>query len=87
MPFTNCTSQTNKTEVDNVSDLDIVMSMYSLIEYSKNYTKISISLWQHHKDGSSNSIKNSVSFTFKAKITENRPADVYTKDSRRTKIH
>ena len=65
----------------------MVMSMYSLIEYSKNYTKILISLWQHHKDGSSNPIKNSASFTFKPKITGNRPADVYTKDSRLTKIH
>ena len=31
-PFISCISKTNKVFIDNVADLDIVMSMYSLIE-------------------------------------------------------
>ena len=36
-PFTNCMSEINNTKVDIAKDLDIVMSMYNLIEYSNNY--------------------------------------------------
>ena len=40
----------NNTQVDNAKDIDIVMSMYNLIEYSDNYSKTSGSLWQCCKD-------------------------------------
>ena len=43
-PFTNCISEINNTQVDNAKDLDIVMPMYNLIEYSDNYSKTSVSL-------------------------------------------
>ena len=36
-PFTNCISKINNTPVDNAKDIDIVMPMYKLIEYSNNY--------------------------------------------------
>ena len=38
-PFTNCISEINNTQVDSSKDLDIVMPMYNLIEYSDNYSK------------------------------------------------
>ena len=38
-PFTDCTSNVYNTKVDNAKDLDVVMSLYNLIEYSKNYSK------------------------------------------------
>ena len=38
-PFTNCISENNNTQIDNAKDIDIVMPMYNLIEYSDNYTK------------------------------------------------
>ena len=44
-PFTNCISEINNTQVDNAKDIDIVMPMYNLIEYSDNYAKTSGSLW------------------------------------------
>ena len=44
-PFTNCISEINITQVDNTKDIDIVMPMYNLIEYSDNYSKTSGSLW------------------------------------------
>ena len=46
VPFTNCMSKINNTQVDNAEYIDIVMPMYNLIEYSDNYSKISGSLRQ-----------------------------------------
>ena len=45
--FTNCISKINNTDIDNAKYIDIVMSMYNLIEYSDNYSKTSRSLWQY----------------------------------------
>ena len=44
-PFTNCVSEIKNTQVDNAKNIDIVMLMYSLIEYSNNYSKTSGNLW------------------------------------------
>ena len=38
-PFINCISKINGVKIDNAEDLDVVMPMYNLIEYSKNYRK------------------------------------------------
>ena len=39
-PFTSCISKiNNNTLIDTAEDLDIVMPMYNLLEYSKNYRK------------------------------------------------
>ena len=35
-PFINCISKINGVESDNAEDLDVVMPMYNLVEYSKN---------------------------------------------------
>ena len=37
-------SEINNAQVDNAKDIDIVMPMYNLIEYSDNYAKTSGSL-------------------------------------------
>ena len=52
-PFTNCISEINNTQIDNAKDIDIVMPMYNLIEYSDKYSKRSGSLWQCYRDGPS----------------------------------
>ena len=44
-PFTKCISRINGTDIDNAQDVDIVMTMYNLIEYSDNYSKTPESLW------------------------------------------
>ena len=36
-PFVSCISKINNTLIDNAKDLDAVMPMYNLLEYSKNY--------------------------------------------------
>ena len=45
--FTNCLSEIKNTQTDNAKDIDTVMPMYNLIEYSDNYSKTSGSLWQY----------------------------------------
>ena len=39
--FTDCISGTINTQIDNAEDINIVMQMYNLIEYSNNYSKAS----------------------------------------------
>ena len=79
-PFTSCISKTNNTLIDNAEDLDIVIPMYNLLEYSKNYRNTTGSLWNFYRDepnsgigGRNNnvnySIKDSKSFDYKASIT------------------
>ena len=49
-PFISCISKIKGVRVENAEDLDIVMSMYNLLEYSKNYSKTSASLWNYYRD-------------------------------------
>ena len=79
-PFTKCISRINNTDIDNAQDIDIVMPMYNLIEYSDNYSKTSGSLWQYYKDDPNDNLANSESFKSKVKITGSTPADGNTKD-------
>ena len=48
--FTDCISKINNTKIDSAKDIDIVIPMYNLIEYSDNYSKRSASLCQYCKD-------------------------------------
>ena len=50
MAFTNSISKTTNTQEDNAEDIDIIMPMYNLIEYSDNYSKTSGTLSQYCKD-------------------------------------
>ena len=78
-PFTDCISKINNTQVANAKDIDIVMPMYNLIEYSDNFSKTSGSLWQYCKDIPAvnnngdivdfNGANVTPSFNFKATIT------------------
>ena len=68
-PFTNCISEINNTQVDNVKDIDIVMPMYDLIEYSDNCVKTTGSLWQYFRDEPDDNLADSESFKSKIKIT------------------
>ena len=48
--FRSCISKINNTFIDNAEDLDIVMPMYNLLEYSDNYSMTSGSLWNYYRD-------------------------------------
>ena len=52
-PFIKCISKINGVKIDNAEDLDVVMPMYNLLEYSKNYRKTTGSLWNYYRDESS----------------------------------
>ena len=90
-PFNSCITKINNTLIDNAEDLDIVMPMYNLIEYSKKYTKTTGSLWNYYRDepnsglgGGDNdinySIKGSKSFDYKTSITGKLEDNNRTKD-------
>ena len=79
-PFINCISKINGVKIDNAEDLDVVMPMYNLLEYSTNYRKTTGSLWSYYRDkpnstiGDNNithSILNSKSLDYKAIFMDN----------------
>ena len=89
--FTSCISKINNTLIDNAEDLDVVMPMYNLIEYSKTYRKTTGSLWNNYRDepnsglGGDNSninysIKDSECFDYKTSITGNLEGNNEEKD-------
>ena len=49
-PFTKCNLEINDEHVDTAENLDIVMPMYNLIEYSDNYQDSSATLYQCKRD-------------------------------------
>ena len=75
----NCISKINGINIDNAEDLDVVMPMYNLLEYSKNYRKTTGSLWNYYRDESNSGINNNIthsilnleSFTYRANFMEN----------------
>ena len=78
-PFISSISKINGVLVENAEDLDVVMRMYNLLKYSKNYSKTSASLWNYYRDeltgetnydnGPNKNIINSKSFKYKTSIT------------------
>ena len=80
-PFISCISKINGELVENAEDLDIIMPMYNLLEYSKNYEKTSGSLFNYYRDEPSEItigagikainiyIRNSKCFDYKTEIT------------------
>ena len=79
-PFISCISKINGVLVENAEDLDIVMPVYNLLEYSKNYSKTSGSFSNYYRneltdetnDNNNNPNKNvinSKSFKYKTSIT------------------
>ena len=50
VPFVSCITRINNEFIEDADDLDIVMSMYNLLEYSKNYRKTIGSLYNYYRD-------------------------------------
>ena len=83
-PFRSRISKINNSFIDNAEDLDIVMPMYSLLEYSKHYSITLGSLWNYHRGeinddaNENNAARNKIninktiassSFKYKTKLT------------------
>ena len=48
--FTKCITKVDGATIDDDEDLDLIMPMYNLIEYSSNYSETTGSLWFYSKD-------------------------------------
>ena len=79
-PFTKCNLEINDEDVDTAENLDIVMPMYNLIEYSDNYQDSSATLYQYKRDEPPEddavadlTANNSNSFKYKIKLSGNIP--------------
>ena len=79
-PFVSCITRINGELIEDADDLDIVMPMYNLLEYSKNYRKTLGSLYNYYRDELTNdgndnfanrNVVNSEAFKYKNKITGN----------------
>ena len=49
-PFVSCMTKINNEFIEDADDLDIVVSVYNLLEYSKNYRKTIGSLYNYYRD-------------------------------------
>ena len=80
-PFVSCITRINGELIEDTDDLDIVMSMYNLLEYSENYRKSIGSLYNYYRDELSDDaddnnfdnikVVNSNKFKYKNKIIGN----------------
>ena len=75
-PFTKCNLEINDEHIDTAENLDIVMPMYNLIEYSDNYQDSSATLYQYKRDEPPDNnvdltANNSASFKYKVNLLGN----------------
>ena len=80
-PFISCITKINDKLIEDVDDLDIVMPLYNLLEYSKNYKKTVGSFYNYFRDELSDDadnanfgnikVVNSIAFSYKNKIIGN----------------
>ena len=74
MPFINCISKINGVKIDNTEDLDVLMPMYNLLEYSNNYRKATGSLQNYYRDEPSHPLSSkSECFKYKTNIIGKTP--------------
>ena len=80
-PFVSCITRINGELIEDANDLDIVMPMYNLLEYSKNYRKTIGSLYNYYRDKlnndanlvtfANNNVVSSEVFKYKTKLVGN----------------
>ena len=80
-PFVSCITKINNELIENADDVDIVMPMYNLLEYSENYRKTIGSLYNYYRDElnddanlnnfANNNVVSSNTFNYKSKIIGN----------------
>ena len=82
-PFVSCITRINGELIEDADDLDVVMPMYNLLEYSENFRKSIGSLYNYYRDKLTNDnilannafdnirVVTSNTFNYKSKITGN----------------
>ena len=79
-PFTKCITKIDGTTIDDAEDLDLVIPMYSLTEYSSNYSETTGSLWFYSNNEATSfnddvaNTNNFKSFNYKVKFLGNTVA-------------
>ena len=96
-PFRSWISKINNTFVDSVEDLDIVLLIFNILEYSNNYSMTSGSLWNYYRDEvnddahdvntdnynkNNNKTTRSIPSEYKTKITKSTPGNINSELSR-----
>ena len=71
--FTDFITEINNTKVGNIRDINTVMSVNNVIDYSYKYFKALGSLWQYYRDEPNEKILDSEFFKSKAKVTGSTP--------------
>ena len=83
VPFASCITRINGELIEDAHDIDVVMPMYNLLEYSKNYRKTKGSLYNYYRDELTNDnipannvfnnirVVDSNTFKYKNKIIDN----------------
>ena len=82
-PFISCITRINGELIEDADDLDVVMPMYNLLEYSKNYGKTTGSSHNYYRDELNddadlnnlpyNNVVSSSAFKYKSKLLNNTP--------------
>ena len=81
MLYIKCITKIDGTTTYDAEDLDLVMAIYNLIEYSSNCSEKTGSLWFYYKDETNNfnaeidNTNNFNSFECKTKLLENTKTD------------
>ena len=80
-PFISCITRINGELIEDADDLDVVMPMYNLLEYGKNYRKTTGSLYNYYRDElnddadfnnhPNNNVVSSSAFRYKSKLLGN----------------
>ena len=71
--FVSCISKINNTLIDSAEDLDIVMPMYNLLEYSKTYSKTTRSFWNYYRDETNSGANKNINYSIKdSKYSDNK---------------
>ena len=72
-PYIKCITKIDGTTIDDAEDLDLVISMYNLLEYSSNYSTTTGGVLFYSKEEGTNF--NFKSFKYKSKLLENTEAN------------
>ena len=82
-PFISCITRINVELIEDADDLDVVMPMYNLLEFSKNYRKTTGSSYNYYRDEldddadlndfANNNVVSSSAFQYKCKLLGNTP--------------
>ena len=68
-----CIPKIENTLIDKAEDLDIVMPMYNLLEYSKTYSKTTRSFWNYYRDETNSGANKNINYSIKdSKYSDNK---------------